>query len=45
MLPIPGTSSVAHLEENQGAQSLRLTGAEWDEVEMDADSGIPAGQG
>jgi len=25
MLPIPGTSSVAHLEENVAAASLRLT--------------------
>jgi pyridoxine 4-dehydrogenase len=32
MLPIPGTSSVAHLEENQGAASLRLSSAEWAEI-------------
>jgi pyridoxine 4-dehydrogenase len=25
MLPIPGTSSVAHLEENTAAAALRLT--------------------
>jgi aryl-alcohol dehydrogenase-like predicted oxidoreductase len=33
LLPIPGTSSVLHLEENVAASSLRLTPAEWDEVE------------
>jgi len=32
MLPIPGTSSVAHLEENLGAASLRLSEAEWAEI-------------
>lgn len=32
MLPIPGTSSVEHLEENVGAASLRLTGAEFEEL-------------
>ena len=30
MLPIPGTSSVAHLEENIAAASLRLTGSEYE---------------
>ena len=29
MLPIPGTGRVAHLEENMGAASLRLTDAEY----------------
>ncbi len=29
MLPIPGTSSVAHLEENVAAASLRIDGPEW----------------
>ena len=29
MLPIPGTSSVAHLEENVGAAKLELTQEEW----------------
>jgi pyridoxine 4-dehydrogenase len=29
MLPIPGTSSVAHLEENVGAGKLRLTAEQW----------------
>jgi aryl-alcohol dehydrogenase-like predicted oxidoreductase len=28
MLPIPGTSSVAHLEENVAAGGLRLTSGE-----------------
>jgi aryl-alcohol dehydrogenase-like predicted oxidoreductase len=32
MLPIPGTSSVAHLEENIAAASLRLSQAEVDEL-------------
>jgi pyridoxine 4-dehydrogenase len=29
MLPIPGTSSLAHLEENVAAAKLKLTPAEW----------------
>ena len=29
MLPIPGTSSVAHLEENVAAAKLELTQEEW----------------
>jgi pyridoxine 4-dehydrogenase len=29
VLPIPGTSSVAHLKENVGAASLTLTASEW----------------
>jgi aryl-alcohol dehydrogenase-like predicted oxidoreductase len=33
MLPIPGTSNVAHLEENVAAASLKLTAEEWTEVE------------
>jgi len=32
MLPIPGTGSVAHLEENMAAASLRLTPEEVAEV-------------
>jgi aryl-alcohol dehydrogenase-like predicted oxidoreductase len=32
ILPIPGTSSVAHLEENVGAASLALTDSEWSEI-------------
>ena len=33
MLPIPGTSSVAHLEDNVAASSLNLSAEEWAEVE------------
>jgi aryl-alcohol dehydrogenase-like predicted oxidoreductase len=33
MLPIPGTSSVKHLVENTAAASLKLTEAEWKEIE------------
>jgi pyridoxine 4-dehydrogenase len=33
MLPIPGTTSVAHLEENLAAASVTLTDAEWKEIE------------
>ena len=32
MLPIPGTSSVAHLEENCGAATVALTDEEYDEL-------------
>jgi pyridoxine 4-dehydrogenase len=32
MLPIPGTSSVDHLDENVGAASLQLTPAAWDAI-------------
>ena len=34
MLPIPGTSSVAHLEENVAAASLRLSEAEWGALKL-----------
>jgi aryl-alcohol dehydrogenase-like predicted oxidoreductase len=33
MVPIPGTSSVAHLEENLKAADLSLSDAEWQELE------------
>ena len=33
LLPIPGTSKVAHLEENVAAAQLRLTAEDWAEVE------------
>ena len=33
MLPIPGTSSVAHLEENVAAAALTLTPAEWQKID------------
>jgi len=36
MLPIPGTSSVEHLEENMSAASLRLTEEEFEEL-----AGVP----
>ncbi len=36
MLPIPGTSSVAHLEENIAAAGLTLAAGEWAEVESAA---------
>jgi aryl-alcohol dehydrogenase-like predicted oxidoreductase len=35
MLPIPGTSSIAHLEENIGAATVKLSGEEWQEIEAD----------
>jgi aryl-alcohol dehydrogenase-like predicted oxidoreductase len=38
MLPIPGTSSIAHLEENVAAAGVKLTDAEWREVEAGAQS-------
>jgi pyridoxine 4-dehydrogenase len=36
MLPIPGTSSVKHLEENIAAASLKLNESEWQAIEADA---------
>jgi pyridoxine 4-dehydrogenase len=33
MLPIPGTSSVAHLEENVAASKLKLTAEDWKRVD------------
>jgi len=36
LLPIPGTSSVAHLEENVKSQDVTLTDAEWAEIEAAA---------
>jgi pyridoxine 4-dehydrogenase len=33
MLPIPGTSSVGHLEENVAAAGVKLSDAEWKEIE------------
>jgi aryl-alcohol dehydrogenase-like predicted oxidoreductase len=33
ILPIPGTSSVAHLEENMGAASITLDAKEWKAIE------------
>ncbi len=34
ILPIPGTSSVKHLEENVSASALRLSDAEWQKIEQ-----------
>jgi aryl-alcohol dehydrogenase-like predicted oxidoreductase len=34
MLPIPGTSQVAHLEENVAAAELHLSLDEWAEIDM-----------
>jgi len=36
MLPIPGTSSVAHLEENVAAAKLELTPEEWNAIDAHA---------
>ena len=36
MLPIPGTSSLEHLEENMAAAKLRLTSEDWKRVEAAA---------
>jgi aryl-alcohol dehydrogenase-like predicted oxidoreductase len=36
MLPIPGTSKVAHLEENVASAEIKLSQAEWREVEAAA---------
>jgi aryl-alcohol dehydrogenase-like predicted oxidoreductase len=36
LVPIPGTSSVAHLEENVKAQDVALSDAEWAEIEAAA---------
>ena len=33
MLPIPGTSSIAHLEENMAAEKLQLSPEEWKKIE------------
>ena len=38
MLPIPGTSSVAHLEENISAAAIRLDEGEWKRLEHSAHS-------
>jgi aryl-alcohol dehydrogenase-like predicted oxidoreductase len=48
IVPIPGTSSVGHLEENMKAAKLSLSDAEWRELEavvneIDAISGYAPG--
>ena len=42
LMPIPGTSSVTHLEENVAASALKLTPDEWAKVEEVAISGPAA---
>jgi pyridoxine 4-dehydrogenase len=39
MLPIPGTSSLAHLEENMACSKLQLTPADWKTIEGLAERG------
>jgi aryl-alcohol dehydrogenase-like predicted oxidoreductase len=39
MLPIPGTSSIAHLEENVAAAKIRLTQAEWKAIDAMGERG------
>src|SRR5438477_2737308 len=39
MLPIPGTSSLAHLEENMAAEKLQLSADEWKRIEGKVTSG------
>jgi len=34
-LPIPGTTSIAHLEENIGAGAVKLSDQEWKTIEND----------
>jgi pyridoxine 4-dehydrogenase len=38
LLPIPGTSKIAHLEENVAAAQIHLTGEDWAEAERAASS-------
>jgi pyridoxine 4-dehydrogenase len=40
MLPIPGTSSLAHLEENMAAEKLQLSADEWKAIESKVTSGV-----
>jgi pyridoxine 4-dehydrogenase len=42
MLPIPGTSKVAHLEENMAAGKLSLSGETWAKLEEDAQAHLAA---
>jgi aryl-alcohol dehydrogenase-like predicted oxidoreductase len=37
ILPIPGTSSVKHLEQNTAAASLKLDGSEWTSIEAEVE--------
>jgi aryl-alcohol dehydrogenase-like predicted oxidoreductase len=36
ILPIPGTTSIQHLEENVASAQVKLTDSEWDEIEKAA---------
>jgi aryl-alcohol dehydrogenase-like predicted oxidoreductase len=36
-LPIPGTSSVKHLEENVAAADVKLSAQEWTAIEQEVD--------
>ncbi len=38
MLPIPGTSSIAHLEENVGASGLVISDEDWETLELIVDT-------
>ena len=38
ILPIPGTSSVEHLRENVASSALKLSAAEWEEIEKSSHS-------
>jgi aryl-alcohol dehydrogenase-like predicted oxidoreductase len=42
MLPIPGTSQIAHLEENIAAAGLKVSAEEWAEIEATLHSENPA---
>jgi aryl-alcohol dehydrogenase-like predicted oxidoreductase len=44
VVPIPGTSSVARLEENVAAAGLRLTGEDLDEIDRRSPRGAAAGE-
>ena len=37
MLPIPGTSSLAHLEENMAARKIQLSTEEWKTIDTQAE--------
>jgi aryl-alcohol dehydrogenase-like predicted oxidoreductase len=39
MLPIPGTASVWHLQENMQGATIRLTDAEYQNIERESRSG------
>jgi pyridoxine 4-dehydrogenase len=41
VLPIPGTSSIAHLEENVAAATIKLTPAEWKAIDTIAGQAAP----